>query len=214
MNSTKTLDRPRLDDIPPVWPPDDNGGGGGDSGSSESEAEFFSGRLGVWLVMAGVGMIFFAFIATYVFMQLDADTWPPSGGARLPKGMGYGTLIIAFSSLSVGLGQGAIRRGARQRFFLCFGVAITFGALFCVMQTWFWYCLLDAGLGLGGNRFTSSYFALTALHVAHVLGGLAYLAFALWSVFRRADHEIVDNAAMFWHFVGFIWLVLFLVLSL
>ena len=49
-------------------------------------------------------------------------------------------------------------------------------------------------------------YALTAVHAAHVLGGL--LAVGITAVGARGPS--VQRAAMFWHFVGAVWIPMYL----
>jgi heme/copper-type cytochrome/quinol oxidase subunit 3 len=57
-------------------------------------------------------------------------------------------------------------------------------------------------------------FVLILVHALHVLGGLAGLAMTTANAFRgRYDHENyvgVKNAALYWHFLDVVWIIMYL----
>jgi heme/copper-type cytochrome/quinol oxidase subunit 3 len=59
----------------------------------------------------------------------------------------------------------------------------------------------------------SLFYTITGFHGAHVFVGLIMLVFvlvrALRGHFATGRHEAVTNAAMYWHFVDAVWLVVF-----
>ncbi|MEZ6194298.1 MAG: cytochrome c oxidase subunit 3 [Planctomycetota bacterium] len=221
MTGSEVLDKPRPR-IPPGWPPDEGGGGddggGGDGGGhrpppgGEGPA---LGRLGTVLVMVSVTVIFLTFLATYLIMRLEAREWPPPGAPALPAGMWVSTAVIALSGFTASRAR-TRQRGHRHAAFMTW-TAVTFalGLLFCAMQATFWGELLQRGLRLSGTEYARNFFTLTALHVAHVIGGLVYLAVCLArgvSGPGRPSRDTVDNCMLYWHFVGGVWFLLFAVL--
>ena len=74
------------------------------------------------------------------------------------------------------------------------------------------------------NLFGSTFFTLTGFHGAHVTVGIIWLmsilGYSLWGG-RRAQRELtdrealsVDLAALYWHFVDIVWIVIFAVVYL
>jgi heme/copper-type cytochrome/quinol oxidase subunit 3 len=66
--------------------------------------------------------------------------------------------------------------------------------------------------------YSVSFYFLTALHAAHVLGGIIPMGFVTAASFRgiyvRTSHQGLHLLSMYWHFLDIVWLVLFTVLSL
>ena len=62
----------------------------------------------------------------------------------------------------------------------------------------------------GGNLWLSCYFLITGLHAVHVVVGIVLLAVPLlaWNL-SRAWFPYLENAALYWHFVDVVWIVLF-----
>ena len=62
----------------------------------------------------------------------------------------------------------------------------------------------------GGQAMVNRWFLLTVLHTAHVFAGLVAIVFALY----KSRLEMIENVALYWHFVVFLWILLFLLLYL
>ena len=79
-----------------------------------------------------------------------------------------------------------------------------------------WRQLDAAGYFLASNPANSFFYLLTAVHGLHVLGGLVALARAAGKVWRGEDADrvrlSVELCAIYWHFLLFVWLVLFALL--
>lgn len=216
MPTSELLEKPKID-VPPVWPPDDDGGGGGgggepeDAGSGRSFFRMSMGRLGVFIVMLSVGMIFFAFLATWVLMRLGSNgSSPPPPALSMPL-LTLSTLLIVLSGIAASLAVRAERRGDGR---WVWGVVLAFvtGLGFCASQAASWRGALQAGASFGGDAYAQSFFGITALHLAHVIGGLVYLAVVmLRGLSRRSGPGMRDaliNCTLYWHFVGALWIVL------
>jgi heme/copper-type cytochrome/quinol oxidase subunit 3 len=62
-------------------------------------------------------------------------------------------------------------------------------------------------LRLTTDTFSSTFYALTGFHGAHVLAGVVYLGVLL--VGRAARPATLEVAALFWTFVDFAWVPIF-----
>jgi heme/copper-type cytochrome/quinol oxidase subunit 3 len=60
------------------------------------------------------------------------------------------------------------------------------------------------------NVYGSIFYTITTFHVAHLILGLSMLVFALilprLEPVDRPPHRPFHNAALYWHFVDFVWL--------
>jgi len=79
-----------------------------------------------------------------------------------------------------------------------------------------WRELDAAGYFLASNPANSFFYLLTALHGLHVAGGLVALGRATVKVRRGLNVDqvrlSVELCAIYWHFLLFVWLVLFALL--
>lgn len=225
MADLELLERPKPS-IPSGWPPDegDGGGGGGGGGDGDGAGQPQDDdrgraltRIGTLIVMLAISVIFLAFLITYLVMRFEAESWPPPGTPALPSEMWISTGLIALSSATALLATRARRNHQHARFMGALAGTFALGLAFCGMQAILWGELLDLGLRLSGTGFSRNFFTLTALHVAHVIGGLVYLGVCLARGMAgpgRPSDEAVASCMLYWHFVGGIWVLLFAVLYL
>jgi cytochrome c oxidase subunit 3 len=108
------------------------------------------------------------------------------------------------------LDSGAVRRGLGW-----LSGTLAFGLLFVAGQYEAWRQLAAQGLYLATNANSSFYYVLTAMHGLHLLAGIAALLFVisrLLLVGNRFRRSTFEATAIYWHFMGVLWLYLLLVL--
>jgi cytochrome c oxidase subunit 3 len=92
------------------------------------------------------------------------------------------------------------------------------GVAFVALQVEVLRALWSAGLRPSTGIYGSLFYGLTGLHAVHVVAGLMVLAVVLARALTGtyAEHDVirVRVAAMFWHFVGAVWLLMFVALYL
>jgi cytochrome c oxidase subunit 3 len=177
-----------------------------------------TGLLGMKLLILALSMLFAASIFGYLVIRTRAAAWPPPGVPRLPGTLWISTLIIVISSFTM---QSALRaaRTDRQRA-LRNGMVLTtlLGVAFLVSQTVNWFALVAANLTAKTNLYGFTFYMLTGLHAAHVVGGVIPLAIVTARAFQGryspGGHAGVAYAAVYWHFLAAVWLVLFAVLMI
>ena len=85
--------------------------------------------------------------------------------------------------------------------------------MFLGFQAFEFTSFVHEGLSIRTNLFGSSFFTLTGFHGAHVTAGVLWLLTLLAIDYRRglgpSDALIVDLAALYWHFVDVVWIVIF-----
>ncbi|HEX4621943.1 MAG TPA: cytochrome c oxidase subunit 3, partial [Myxococcaceae bacterium] len=92
--------------------------------------------------------------------------------------------------------------------------AAVLGAAFLASQGALWHSLASQGLRAAtGGPYASVFYGFTWVHAAHVLVGLGGLGRVAWQAFRgefsAARFLPVRLWAMYWHFVGVIWGLMF-----
>ena len=172
-----------------------------------------AGVLGMGLFLASLAVLFLAAIVGYLVVRLKATDWPPPGMPRLPAGMWAATLLLLLSSVTVHLALRAIRAGETPSAGRRLAATLALTSAFLGVQTWNWWELIRLHLTATSNLYAFTFFMLTGLHAAHVVGGVGLLA-AVWIWTRlgryRSDHHPgITYAAMYVHFLDAIWLVLF-----
>ena len=87
------------------------------------------------------------------------------------------------------------------------------GTTFLGFQAYEFTSFVHEGLTIRRNLFGTSFFTLTGFHGAHVTAGVIWLLSLLAIDFKRglrpSDALVVDLAALYWHFVDVVWIVIF-----
>ena len=190
--------------------------GGDPREGRESPSAPGTGVLGMWIFLASLAMLFAAAIVGYLAVRLRAEAWPPPGMPRLPKGLWASTLVLMTSSVTVHRASRAIRMGESKSSTRWLQATFSLGLVFLVVQTLNWSRLIAANVSAKSNLYAFTFFMLTGLHAAHVLGGLILLAVVTVRAHRgrygSGQYGGVQYCAMYWHFLDAVWLVMFGVL--
>jgi cytochrome c oxidase subunit 3 len=176
-------------------------------------------RLGTLIfLMAGV-MFFAGLVGGYVVLRYGGAAWPAPGMPALPvKLAGGSTAVIILSSLALRRAVRALRgldaRGTRRGLLLAAGLGVAFLAL----QAAQWSRLLLAGLGFAATTYGTTFYLLTGAHAVHALSGVVWLLLIAWRQHEawvpEGRRKGIESCALYWHFVGAVWVFLYVVLYL
>ena len=171
------------------------------------------GRMGFLLFLASLGMLFAASMVGFLVIRVRADVWPPPGAPGLPFGLWIGTAVLIASSGTMAWATRAIRAGRAAVLGQALAVTWLLGVVFLGLQVANWMQFAGAEATARSSLYGFTFFMLTGLHGAHVVGGLAPLAVVTVNAFRgrytAAEHRGVTYGAMYWHFLDGVWLVMF-----
>ncbi len=170
--------------------------------------------IGLVSLLATVGMLFAAFTAA-LFVRRTGSDWT---SVSLPAVVWINTLVLVVSSVAVELSRAAIRRDAPGPAASRLWASLLLGTLFLIGQIAAWSMLAGRGVFLPSSPNASFFYMLSAVHGLHVIGGLGALVWVRrrmrQGAYTRARHGGLDHAAIYWHFVGAVWIYLFVLLSI
>ena len=137
-----------------------------------SSAQRLNGAVGMAVFLGACAMLFAALLFAYAVVRAQAGAWPPPGTPPFPRGAAAsnGLLLIA---------AGFALRRARTRGPRWAAASLGLGTLFLLMQAGLWGRLVAGHLGPGTGALGDVFFALSAFHALHVLGGLVAIALLL-----------------------------------
>jgi len=169
-------------------------------------------QTGVWLAIGTICMSFAALTSAMVVRQGAAQDWRHF---PLPHLLYVNTAVLLASS---GTLEWSRRRITVARLAGLSGVYLTLalGLLFVAGQVVAWRQLAAQGLFLATAPSSAFFYVFTALHGLHVLGGLAALLYVLRRLRRiggPAPGVALRAAALYWHFMGALWLYLLVILA-
>jgi cytochrome c oxidase subunit III len=178
-------------------------------------------KLGLWLFMGVVSVLFLLLTLAYL-SRAQIDDWQALAGAPwLPLGQPWrlwvNTALLAAGSGALQWAAMAARRGDARgtRLGLSLGGLLAVG--FLVGQLWVWQALSGAGYVVAANPANSFFYMLTALHGLHLIGGLvawARITASAWSGVSAPRVQLhLMLCSRYWHFLLALWLVLFALLT-
>lgn len=177
-------------------------------------------QLGFYVAMISWGMLFAALFLSYALYRFRETAWPPLGFEQISLFWpSLSTALILVSSLFYyfyerGYKEKQIQTG---RVFYC--LSLLLGAGFLFSQKILWENLENHGMYAGSGIFASIVYGFTWIHAGHVFLGVLALFYALptlrVSKFGSEELEMrVRNVGRFWHFLGFVWILMFISLFL
>jgi len=165
-------------------------------------------RVGVALFLLSEAFFFGSLFWTYYYLRAYTPAWPthhPS--AALPI---FNTAVLLVSSGTVWLGTRAVRRGSLRGLAVALTVTAILGAIFLGVTFLEWS---REDFRPWTDAFGSIFFTLTGFHALHVLGGVVLMLTLLGRTVRgrfSADSFVaVEAGSLYWHFVDFIWILVF-----
>lgn len=211
--------------------PPDAGGGSGDGGgdgeggaqpSREEPDDPFAHEdptravFALGLVLAGVSTLFCVLLAAWVLMRSRSEGWPPPGAPAPPDSLWISSGLLLASSLALWRGQRSLRNERRRACARDAAISALLGVAFLVAQVLLWRGLATRGLVPSSNGYGTIFYSLTAVHSLHVVVGVLLLVrLALRARARVPAGALAISAtvaAIYWHFLGILWLVLFVLL--
>ena len=208
--TTPTLELPRTPREP--GRPPGGGPGGGGPGDGSAAPSVSPARIGVWLLVAAITILFAAFTSTYL-VRRNAGDWP---AVVLPPVLWLTTAVLLISSGTMEAARQAAGRGTRAPLRRWLGVTTVLGLVFLGGQLMAWKQLAASGVFMATNPHSAFFYLLTGAHGLHLVGGIGALIFALAKApaapTRAAALDVTDPVATYWHFLDGLWLYLFLIL--
>ena len=174
-------------------------------------------RLGMWLLLASLGMLFGASLVGFLVLRLRAEQWPPPGTPPLPGGLWVSTGLLIVLSLALVMAERAARAGRLPGLNRMLGVSVLLTVAFLAAQISNWMRMASHSVLPDQSLFVWFFYLLTILHSAHVLFGLVPLVLVTFRAragrYTADNHETIHLVGMYWHFLLVTWVAIMAVLN-
>lgn len=186
--------------------------GFGDYGGGGGAHPVDTAKLGLWMAMGSIAMLFAAFTSAYIVRSAGQD-WVP---LEIPSILWVNTVILLLSSVTMEISRRSFQRWQPITFRKWLVVTALLGSAFLVGQLIAWRQLSEQGIYLVSHPHSSFFYVLTAIHGVHLLAGVLVLFYVLALALRYrltpGESSSPSIAATYWHFVDGLWLYLMVVL--
>ncbi len=174
-------------------------------------------RIGAWLAIASILMLFTALVSSYIVRSASSNDWVPIG---MPRVLWLSTSLILISSVTIEISRRSLKALDDAGYGRWLIVTVVLGLGFLGSQLIAWRQLARQGVYIATNPHRSFYYLFTAAHGLHLLGGLVALGYLVLRTTKKRD--TVDGelrrvgaagaATIYWHFMDGLWIGLFLLL--
>jgi cytochrome c oxidase subunit 3 len=198
---------------PPSRDGDDGGDGDGGSGDERTPdprrpaARKYS--TGLALAMLSIVMFFMALAAVFLVLRRDnLHTW---ASISIPPILWANTAVLLSSSAALELARRKLARDDARGFRRLWTLTTLLGVAFILGQILAWRQLAAEGVYATSRLASSFFYVFTALHAAHLLGGicaLVYVGARKFDSTRLTRSAAAEIASYYWHFMDGLWLFL------
>jgi cytochrome c oxidase subunit 3 len=182
----------------------------------------------LWLFLVTITMMFAAFTSSMIVGKPDAvanGTWFEF---NVPFNFTISTITIVLSSITMQWAYFAAKKNNVDHNRLALVLTLVLGIVFIISQISGYKVLMAhnvyfTGLVKVGDKMVSPvsgsfFYAITAIHALHVIGGIIFLLFTLISSLRYRVHSKnmlrINLCTTYWHFIGVLWVYLFALLNI
>ena len=175
-------------------------------------------KMMLWFGMISMAMTFAGLTSAYLVSSKRGD-WITQ--IELPQAFVFSTLVMVLSSITFLFAKRMLLKGNTSISNALLGSTLLLSFLFIYFQFQGFQAIINQGYYFTGaeSSITTSYlYVLVLLHLAHLFAGLIVVSVILYKNLKgRYSKETIlgfDLGLTFWHFLDFLWLYLFLFVSL
>jgi cytochrome c oxidase subunit 3 len=174
-------------------------------------------RVGVWVAIAGIVMLFTALASAYIVRSASSNDWVP---LAMPRVLWLSTTVILISSVTIEFARRSLKQQNDSRYGSWLIATAALGLVFVISQYLAWRALARQGVYVASNPHSSFFYLFTGAHGVHVMGGIIALTYLLLRTRKKrntVEGELrrvgaADAATVYWHFMDGLWICLFLLL--
>ncbi len=167
----------------------------------------------MYFFVASEAFFFLALIISYVVYSHPGGTLSSTAKYLDYKRTAVFTFFLIASSVTIAIAESNLRKGNRKALVRWMIVTIILGLVFLIGQLTEYYGLYKMNVTVSKDVFGSAFFTLTGFHGFHVLMGLIVLGIVSGLIFNgkyiSEEKNILETAAIYWHFVDAVWIVVF-----
>jgi cytochrome c oxidase subunit III len=174
-------------------------------------------KFSLWLIIISIIMMFAAFTSAYI-VRREEGNWLEFD---LPNMLLINTAIIAFSSVTMQLAYNSAKSDNLSRLKMMLIATVVLGVAFLIGQWNAWSELVANNVYFGGessNPSGSFLYVLTGVHGFHLITGLIFLLLVFVASMKYKVHSKntlrIQLCTIYWHFLGGLWLYLYIFLRL
>ena len=184
------------------------------SAEEHEQRKASSYKLLLWFAMISMVMMFAGITSAFLVSSSRKD-WLQD--FTMPQAFFFSTLAVILSSFTFWLARKSIRQGSTSKTGRYLLITLLLGIAFVSFQFLGFKQIIEMGYFFTGPESTvttSFIYVVVILHLAHLFGGLIALLVVIYNHFKKKYNAKkflgIELAELFWHFLGILWILLFL----
>jgi len=175
--------------------------------------------LGLGVLMGSMTMLFGASLVGYLITRAQNPVWRTAEMPALPRGLWLSTLLIAVVSVAFQRAVTAARRNRLEALENWLWTACVGALAFLLAQVVNWRMMMTVQASVAVRTlYAFTFYMLTGLHAAHVLGGFIPLGIVIKRArdrkYSSSRYEGVQLCRRYWDYLAVVWLVLLVTMYL
>ncbi|MBC6990089.1 heme-copper oxidase subunit III [Hymenobacter sp. BT491] len=175
----------------------------------------------LYLGMIGITVLFAILMVMYVRTRIFSGI--PTGLHPFPRYFSISTIVLLVSSYTLSQARRLYQQDDVTNLARCLGATLILGLTFAGLQVLGWHDLMTQRVLFTGEASGTYVYIISALHVAHLLGGVLFLTVLslrtlhasrdgvrtlvfIRNPYRRLQLRMVS---IYWHFIDGLWVLLF-----
>lgn len=178
----------------------------------EDELKIHPQKVVLWVGMVSIVMLF-AGLSSALMVRQGEGNW---NYFEMPWVFWVTSLIVLLSSGTMHFAVQASRKNNLSASVTALWISALLGVAFLAGQFMGWMQLAEIGIYFRDNPANSFLIVLTGLHGLHLIGGIiaviTVLIKSILLLYKPGDSLGIELCATYWHFMGALWIYLFLLL--
>ena len=169
-------------------------------------------KFALWLFIVSICMLFAGLTSAYIVKKSDGR-WLQFD---MPDMFLYSTLVLVLSSIAMHWTYLKAKDNSLKAVKIGITATAAIAVVFFYMQYLSWVKLVSQDVFLVGNPSGSFVYIFSGLHLAHLIGGLVFLLVVFLDTMNYKVHSksmlAIEMCTTYWHFLGGLWIYLYLFL--
>lgn len=168
------------------------------------------------LLLVGLSMLFLALSAAYIYSRVH-NKIPP---IQIPPMFLLNTLILVISSFTLIKVKECYELDDTEGYKRNLLFTLLLSIVFMVAQCIAWWQMIQVNNGIRSSNIASYVWAISILHIIHVLGGIPFLGVFYYNAVQRMKEPVsvlvyfsdplkkmkLKLLSLYWHFLDVLWI--------
>jgi heme/copper-type cytochrome/quinol oxidase subunit 3 len=173
----------------------------------ESPYAIPSRKFTMWLFIISDAVTFGAFLFAYGYLRVGTPNWVRPFEGKSVINVILMTIVLITSSLTMLGAVDSAKAGDKGKAMRFLFSTMALGAIFALLHIREWFELFGRGITISSGLFGQTFFAITGLHLLHVISGIvALFVVAMKFSGGKLTPSHVETTGLYWHFVDLVWM--------